>query len=50
MIEAAERVNPAGRLTKPHEVATIISMLVNSSIPWLTGNIIRVDGGEDIAS
>lgn len=50
MIETAERVNPSGRLTKPHEVATIISMLVNSSIPWLTGNIIRVDGGEDIAS
>lgn len=49
MMETALRANPGNRLTKPQDVALIISMLVNSSIPWLTGNIIRVDGGEDIS-
>ncbi len=48
MIEIALRTNPGGRLTKPQDVAKIISMLANSSTPWLTGNVIRVDGGEDI--
>jgi len=48
MIEIALRTNPGGRLTKPQDVAKIISMLANSSTYWLTGNVIRVDGGEDI--
>jgi len=48
MIETALRTNPGGRLTKPQDVAKIITMLANSSTSWLTGNVIRVDGGEDI--
>ena len=48
IIEAAMRVNPNGRLTKPQDVAKIITMIANHSTSWMTGNIIRVDGGEDI--
>jgi len=44
----ALRINPNGRLTKPQDVAKIITMIANHSTPWMTGNIIRVDGGEDI--
>ena len=48
MIEYAAAVNPGGRLTT---VADIGAALVAFSLPhtqWMTGNIIRVDGGEDI--
>lgn len=45
--EATDR-NPSGRLTTPEDVADIISLLVDPRANWLTGNIIRVDGGEDI--
>lgn len=48
IIEAALRINPSGRLTRPQDVAKIISMIANHSNTWMTGNIIRVDGGEDI--
>ncbi len=48
MIEHALRVNPAGRLTLPEDVAKAIGMLGLSETSWLTGNTIRIDGGEDI--
>lgn len=48
IIEAALRINPSGRLTRPQDVAKIITMIANHSTAWMTGNIIRVDGGEDI--
>jgi enoyl-[acyl-carrier protein] reductase III len=46
MIEAALKRNPAGRLTKPQDVAKAIAALSHSEIGWLTGNVINVDGGE----
>lgn len=48
MIERALNANPSGRLTKPQDVAKIITMLTLMESNWVTGNIIRADGGEDI--
>ena len=48
MIKKALKLNPGNRLTLPEDVANIISLLGLSENSWLTGNTIRVDGGEDI--
>ena len=48
MIEYAKRVNPSGRLTEPMDVAKAIYALSLPETQWITGNVIRVDGGEDI--
>ena len=49
MIEHATSLNPGKRLTKPEDVAQVLVDIGLSENTWLTGNIIRVDGGEDIA-
>ena len=48
IIEMALQINPGNRLTVPEDVAKIIALLGLSGNSWLTGNTIRVDGGEDI--
>jgi NAD(P)-dependent dehydrogenase (short-subunit alcohol dehydrogenase family) len=48
MMERAMGLNPGKRLTTPEDVAKFIALLGLSEESWLTGNIIRVDGGEDI--
>lgn len=48
MIEKSLSVNPGGRLTLPEDIAHVVSMIGRSEESWLTGNTIRVDGGEDI--
>ena len=48
MIELALKLNPGDRLTVPEDVAKTIGLLGLSENSWLTGNTIRVDGGEDI--
>ncbi len=48
MIEKAMGLNPGKRLTMPEDVAKFIALLGLSEESWLTGNTIRVDGGEDI--
>ena len=48
MLERALQVNPGNRLTVPEDVAKTITLLGLSGNSWLTGNTIRVDGGEDI--
>jgi len=45
--EAARR-NPHRRLTTPDDVARAIVVLSHPDTYWLTGNVIGVDGGEDI--
>ena len=47
MIEEAERHNPYGRLTTPADVAKCMVALAEEGTYWMTGNVIRVDGGED---
>ena len=48
MLENAKKNNPGKRLTSPLDVAKTIAMIGRSEESWLTGNTIRVDGGEDI--
>ncbi len=40
--------NPARRLTTPEDVARAIVVLSHPDTYWITGNVIGVDGGEDI--
>jgi len=47
MIEAARQQNPHGRLTTPADVARCMVALAAEGTAWMTGNVIRVDGGED---
>ena len=42
--------NPGGRLTTPQDVAQAIAVLMDDRTHWMTGNVIRVDGGEDIVT
>lgn len=44
----ALRKNPHGRLTHPEDVARAIAALSSEDLYWMTGNVINVDGGEDI--
>ena len=48
MIEFAKKKNPGGRLTTPQDVAKAIATLSHADTQWMTGNVIRVDGGECI--
>lgn len=48
MVEIAKQRNPMGRLTSPEDVAKAIAVLSHNDTYWMTGNVIRVDGGEDI--
>ena len=48
MIDFATKHNPSGRLTTPDDIAEYIQLLSQSNNSWLTGNVIRIDGGEDI--
>jgi len=46
--ETARRRNPSGRLTTTEDVARAIVVLSHPDTYWITGNIIGVDGGEEI--
>jgi NAD(P)-dependent dehydrogenase (short-subunit alcohol dehydrogenase family) len=46
--EAARRRNPSGRMTTPEDVARAIVVLSHPDTAWITGNVIGVDGGEDV--
>ena len=48
MIEKILETNPRKRLTTPNDVAQAVAMIGISRDTWMTGNVIRVDGGEDI--
>ena len=52
MFEKAINMNPGGRLTRPEDVAKIIAALTaydfSCASGWTTGNVIKIDGGEDI--
>ncbi|MSQ00883.1 MAG: SDR family oxidoreductase [Myxococcales bacterium] len=41
--------NPAGRLTTPEDVADALVLLSGPGARWINGNVLRIDGGEDIA-
>jgi NAD(P)-dependent dehydrogenase (short-subunit alcohol dehydrogenase family) len=48
MIDTAQARNPHRRLTTPEDVAEAIATLCGTSTHWITGNVIGVDGGEDL--
>ena len=50
MFEEARRRNPAGRLTRPEDVAGAIVALTLPGTEWVSGNVIGVDGGEDVSA
>jgi NAD(P)-dependent dehydrogenase (short-subunit alcohol dehydrogenase family) len=49
MFQEARRRNPGGRLTMPEDVAGAIAALALPGVRWISGNVIGVDGGEDVA-
>jgi NAD(P)-dependent dehydrogenase (short-subunit alcohol dehydrogenase family) len=48
LVDQARRRNPSGRLTTPDDVARALVVLAHPDTAWITGNVIGVDGGEDI--
>ena len=48
MIDYAINNNPSKRLTTPEDIAEYITLFTKTNNSWMTGNIIRLDGGEDI--
>ena len=48
LVEDATRKNPSGRLTRPEDVADAAVALCAPESHWVTGNVINVDGGEEI--
>ncbi len=42
-----QSLHPDGRLTVPEDVARVIVALADPRVDWITGTVIRVDGGED---
>jgi len=46
LIELAKLRNPHHRLTTPEDVAKCIAVLSGEDTYWMTGNTVRVDGGE----
>jgi NAD(P)-dependent dehydrogenase (short-subunit alcohol dehydrogenase family) len=48
LFQEARRRNPGGRLTAPEDVAGAIVALCLPGTRWISGNVIGVDGGEDV--
>lgn len=48
MIETAQKRNPFGRLTTPEDVANAMVALSLPHCNFVTGNTLRIDGGENI--
>jgi len=48
MIDIARHKNPGGRLTTPEDIAKVIGLLAQDGAQWVSGNVIGVDGAEDI--
>lgn len=47
MIERCLAVHPAGRLTRPEDVAGVVVAMARPETVWMTGNVLGVDGTED---
>jgi enoyl-[acyl-carrier protein] reductase III len=50
LIGLAVTRNPGGRLTQPEDVAQSVVNLCRPGTEWITGNVINVDGGEEIVA
>ncbi len=50
MLSEASRRNPSGRITTPEDVAAALVDLARPGLHWMTGNVIRIDGGEGVVA
>ncbi|MEQ9363646.1 MAG: SDR family oxidoreductase [Leptospirales bacterium] len=50
MLAAKEKSNPMGRTTTPEDVAGVVALMASDEAAWINGAVLRVDGGEGIAS
>jgi enoyl-[acyl-carrier protein] reductase III len=50
MLEVAKAKNPQMRTTTPEDVAKAIALLTHENAYFISGNVIGVDGGEDVVS
>jgi NAD(P)-dependent dehydrogenase (short-subunit alcohol dehydrogenase family) len=50
LLGRAKQQNPSGRSTTTADVAKAIAALCDERLYWMTGNVIGVDGGEDITA
>ncbi len=50
MLKAAKSKNPQNRLTTPEDVAKTIVLLSRPEADWISGNVLGVDGGENIVN
>jgi len=50
MLRIARLKNPFNRLTTPEDVARAIVLLADENAYWVSGNVIGVDGAEDVVS
>jgi enoyl-[acyl-carrier protein] reductase III len=48
MLSYAQSRNPGGRITTPSDVARTIALITSDDNSWVTGNVINIDGGEDL--
>ncbi len=48
LLEASLERNPFGRLTQPSDVANAVYLLSREEASWITGNVLKVDGGESL--
>lgn len=50
LLARAKERHPAGRTTTPEDVARAIAALSDERLGWMTGNVIGVDGGEELTA
>jgi NAD(P)-dependent dehydrogenase (short-subunit alcohol dehydrogenase family) len=48
IVAQALRRNPSGRLTTTRDVARAVAAMCRPGTDWITGNVIGVDGGEEV--
>lgn len=48
ILASALKRNPVGRLTTPEDVANVAYLLCLDEAKWITGTVIKVDGGESL--
>jgi NAD(P)-dependent dehydrogenase (short-subunit alcohol dehydrogenase family) len=49
LLAEARKRNPAKRLTTPRDIGAFITLMASPASQWVSGNVIGVDGGEEIA-
>ena len=50
LLARAREANPSGRTTEPQDVASAIAALADERLHWMTGNVLGIDGGEDLTA